>query len=92
MADADKFMIFGKDGSRFSGTMEEVADSICARLGLPKDSIVLTTQANAGGATGHVLGSIGVMKTSNTAADLPFYGPERPPTGLVATKKAANKK
>jgi hypothetical protein len=88
----EKITIFGKDGSKFTGTMEEVADSICAKLGLPANSIVLTTPADAGGSSGEVLGAIGVMKTTkpSTSSDLPFYGPERPPvaTGATAPKNS----
>jgi hypothetical protein len=77
---AEKFTIFAKDGTQFSGTMEEVADSICARLGLPANSIVLTTQesganakanAGAGAKDGDVvLGAVGVMKTTKLATKL----------------------
>jgi hypothetical protein len=90
---AEKFVVFQKDGVKFTGTMEEVADRICKQLKLPAGSIEVTT-AKAGGASGgsRVLGAIGAMPAK--VDDLPFYGPERPPAdeSSNSTKKAKKSK
>lgn len=90
---AEKFVVFQKDGTKFTGTMEEVADRICKHLELPAGSIEVTT-ATAGTASGgsRVLGAIGAMPVK--PEDLPFYGPERPPVDASAnsTKKAKKSK
>ena len=68
---AEKFTIFAKDGTKFTGTKKELADSICARLGLPANSIVLTTQESGAkpkaGDGDVVLGAVGVMKSTKPA-------------------------
>ena len=90
---ADKFVVFQKDGVKFTGTMEEVADRICKQLKLPSGSIEVTTATAGGGSGGsRAIGAIGAMPIKpSKVEDLPFYGPERPPyvdESANSTKKA----